>query len=335
MVRRGCTSSNALDADELQQFEAHRAVCATCSREVAEFCEDGPEALRPRRRPASARGAARLHPVRPRRRAPRRRCTATCCQPRPRTQTSWPCVGPTRRARVRGARRRRVGGGARAGRHRLLPAPSAGPRRRARPRDASSLAAPDAQIVPLVLANGAQVSFVVSKSQNRALFVGGDLPSPGPGKTYELLDDARSHRDAGQPGRGRDQRLPVAAGLDPGTPPRWRCRSRTPAARRCPRRSRAPSRSEAAGRPGAHEGAGPDSPWLPAPQVPCPAAVPRLSRPAQTSASVVPVNLLKTPGSGEETTARMSTSGRVRKRPHEMCCVRPHDPVGSLLSGEG
>ena len=52
--------------------------------------------------------------------------------------------------------------------------------------DASLLAAPDAQIVPLVLANGAQVSFVVSKSQNRALFVGGDLPSPGPGKTYEL-----------------------------------------------------------------------------------------------------------------------------------------------------
>ena len=30
---------NALDPDELEEFEAHLAVCPTCSREVVEFGE--------------------------------------------------------------------------------------------------------------------------------------------------------------------------------------------------------------------------------------------------------------------------------------------------------
>ena len=45
--------------------------------------------------------------------------------------------------------------------------------------DPSLLAAPDAEIFPTTLTNGAQVSFVVSKSQNRAAFVSTDLPLPG------------------------------------------------------------------------------------------------------------------------------------------------------------
>lgn len=42
----GATGSyvlNALDADELEEFEAHLAVCPTCSREVVEFCETAAE----------------------------------------------------------------------------------------------------------------------------------------------------------------------------------------------------------------------------------------------------------------------------------------------------
>ena len=34
---------NALDADELEEFEAHLAVCPTCSREVVEFGETAAE----------------------------------------------------------------------------------------------------------------------------------------------------------------------------------------------------------------------------------------------------------------------------------------------------
>jgi anti-sigma factor RsiW len=38
----GATGSyvlNALDPSELDEFEAHLAVCPTCSQEVVEFCE--------------------------------------------------------------------------------------------------------------------------------------------------------------------------------------------------------------------------------------------------------------------------------------------------------
>ena len=52
--------------------------------------------------------------------------------------------------------------------------------------DPSLLAAPDAQIIPTTLQNGAQASFVVSKSQNRAAFVSTDLPLPGAGNEYHL-----------------------------------------------------------------------------------------------------------------------------------------------------
>ncbi len=52
--------------------------------------------------------------------------------------------------------------------------------------DPSLLAAPDAEIFPATLKNGAKASFVVSKSQNRAAFVSTDLPSPGAGNEYHL-----------------------------------------------------------------------------------------------------------------------------------------------------
>jgi anti-sigma-K factor RskA len=52
--------------------------------------------------------------------------------------------------------------------------------------DAGLLAAPDARIVRATLADGTEASFVVSKSQNRALFAAHALPDPGAGRTYQL-----------------------------------------------------------------------------------------------------------------------------------------------------
>nr|WP_232531496.1 anti-sigma factor [Microlunatus antarcticus] len=52
--------------------------------------------------------------------------------------------------------------------------------------DPALLAAPDARIRRTKLIDGTEVSFVVSKEQNRAAFVSADLPSPGAGNEYHL-----------------------------------------------------------------------------------------------------------------------------------------------------
>ena len=50
---------------------------------------------------------------------------------------------------------------------------------------AALLSAPDARLVPSTL-DGAPVSYVVSKQQDRALFIGDDLPAPATGQVYQL-----------------------------------------------------------------------------------------------------------------------------------------------------
>jgi anti-sigma-K factor RskA len=177
---------NALSADELEAFEAHRAVCAACSREVAEFCETAPmlAVLAAAPPPPPALRNAILSGLDEVRQLPPLHGDARQVQPH--VVDDLALRRSSRRTRVLSALVAAVSVVALAlggvvyslGQQQ---APVAGPSP-----DTSLLAAPDAQIVPLVLANGAQVSFVVSKSQNRALFVGGDLPSPGHGKTYEL-----------------------------------------------------------------------------------------------------------------------------------------------------
>ena len=54
---------NALDLAELDEFEAHLAVCPTCTREVVEFCETAAELslLAPAAVPPPS--AAQQHPV--------------------------------------------------------------------------------------------------------------------------------------------------------------------------------------------------------------------------------------------------------------------------------
>jgi anti-sigma factor RsiW len=48
------------------------------------------------------------------------------------------------------------------------------------------LGAPDAKLLTSSGKDGARYSFVVSKERDSALFIGTDLPDPGPGKTYQL-----------------------------------------------------------------------------------------------------------------------------------------------------
>ena len=61
---------NALDPDELEEFEAHLAVCPTCSREVQEFGETAAElsllaSVTRRRRSCADRSLAAVSEVRP------------------------------------------------------------------------------------------------------------------------------------------------------------------------------------------------------------------------------------------------------------------------------
>jgi hypothetical protein len=183
----GLYAVDALEGDELLAFEAHRDVCPSCSREVASFCETAPRlsvlAAAPTPPPALRQavlagivGVAQLPPLH-----------GDVRQPGPHLVDELTARRTNRRARVLSVLVAAVSvvalvlGGLAYSLARQPQAPVAGPSA-----DTSLLAAPDARILPVVLANGAQVSFVVSKDQNRALFVGNDLPSPGPGKTYEL-----------------------------------------------------------------------------------------------------------------------------------------------------
>ena len=183
----GAYALDALEADELAAFEAHRAGCPTCSREVAGFCETAPRlsVLADAPPPPPALRATILNGLGAVRQLPPLHGDAE--QPLPHLVDELALRRSSRRTRILSVLVAAVSvlalalGGTVHSLTRQQQAPVAAPSA-----DTSLLAAPDARVVPLVLANGAQVSFVVSKSQNRALFVGGALPSPGLGKTYEL-----------------------------------------------------------------------------------------------------------------------------------------------------
>lgn len=53
-------------------------------------------------------------------------------------------------------------------------------------RESKLLRAPDAKIYTSTLKDGSPVSYVVSKTQNAAALIGGDVASPGAGKTYQI-----------------------------------------------------------------------------------------------------------------------------------------------------
>jgi hypothetical protein len=196
----GATGSyvlNALDPSELDEFEAHLAVCPTCSQEVVEFCETAAElsllatALPPPALKGSvmaAIGGVRVLPPDP----------DEAEQPAPEAaRTVAPvATAPVDELAVRRQRRRA----------RILSLAVAAVTvvalslggwvfslvQEQQAQVASSTletqlySAPDVVIRPVTLENGAKGSFVASKSLNRAMFTSNELPSPGSDRAYQL-----------------------------------------------------------------------------------------------------------------------------------------------------
>lgn len=239
----GATGSyvvNALDPDELDEFEAHLEVCPTCRREITEFCETaaqlpllaGAPAPPPSLRESVLAGISEVRPLPPLTGEPRRALAgvddrqpldvdATADDGADSAQAKRPTASaadPVRDelALRRAHRRTRVltglvaavtvialalGGVVYALVQNQQP-PTAAPAV-----DPSLVGAPDATIYTKKLSNGAHVSYVVSKSQDRAVFVSNDLPSPGPGKVYQLwtLRDGAATPDRTVQGGGAER----------------------------------------------------------------------------------------------------------------------------------
>jgi len=195
---------NALEGSELSEFEAHLAVCETCRREVVEFSETAghlstlvetppPPALRAsvlsaikEVRPLPPESGADVHDEP----APRRLLTTP-----PDSPDAEPAVEVDELAVRRLRRSQRYLGLAAAAA--LVVALGLGGwvvnLRQDRPAqvagstlEAQLLAAPDLKVVSTPMRNGGRASFRVSESLNKALFIGQDLPAPGPGKAYQL-----------------------------------------------------------------------------------------------------------------------------------------------------
>ena len=228
---------NALDGTELDEFEAHLAVCETCSREIREFSETAaelallvaagpPPSLRssilasikevrplppevpfaeapPIEQPASPATPSGPQTRRPG--APRRALVepdeglpfeeedgGPPIEPR----SARPAVRPVDELALRRARRRaRVLAAVVAAA--MLAAVALGgwvytlvKERQTQVAEAALetqlYSAADVKIYPLRLPSGAQISFVVSKELNRALFVSNNLPATTPGTQYQL-----------------------------------------------------------------------------------------------------------------------------------------------------
>jgi anti-sigma-K factor RskA len=182
----GSYALNALDPDEREEFEAHLAVCPTCTREVQEFGETAAElsllasAIPP---PAELRGSIlnAISEVRP-------------LPPEP--ATVKPAERPVDELALRREQRRTrilsvlvaavvaaalALGGVLYG---LVQARQAQVAQQAA--ETELLTAPDVRTYTATMKDGGQISFVVSRSLNRAMFIGKDLPAVGADRTYQL-----------------------------------------------------------------------------------------------------------------------------------------------------
>jgi anti-sigma-K factor RskA len=198
---------NALDASELEEFEAHLAVCPTCSREVVEFGETAAELSRlataaappPELRSSilSAISGVRVLP-------PLEDLEEQPSAPPALVEADAPT---TERAPIdelalrRQQRRARILTAAVAAV--MVVALSLGGWVFTLVRDQQSqvadqaletqlFSAPDVEVFSSTMKNGAKMSFVVSKGLNKAMFVSDNLPATGTDKTYQLwtLNDA-------------------------------------------------------------------------------------------------------------------------------------------------
>jgi hypothetical protein len=208
---------NALDADELEEFEAHLAVCPTCTREVQEFSETAAElsllgsATPP---PPELRSSilAAISEVRPL--PPGAPAETAAAEPSPRAVETTPAEHPIDELALRRRQRRTrifsvlvaavvaaalaLGGVV----YGLVQARQAQVAQQAA--ETELLTAPDVKTYTATMKDGGQISFVVSRSLNRAMFVGKDLPAVGADRTYQLwtLEGQRAIPDNLVPGGG-------------------------------------------------------------------------------------------------------------------------------------
>jgi Anti-sigma-K factor rskA, C-terminal/Putative zinc-finger len=191
---------NALNPDEREEFEAHLAVCPTCSREVVEFGETAAElsllaSVPPP--PAALRGSILsaiseirpLPPEPPSEAAPAESApSATSVPAEPgRAMDELALRRQRRRTRILGvlvaavvAAAVALGGVV----YTLVQGQQAQVAQQAA--ETELLTAPDVQTYSTTMKDGGQISFVVSRSLNRAMFIGKDLPAVGADRRYQL-----------------------------------------------------------------------------------------------------------------------------------------------------
>jgi Anti-sigma-K factor rskA, C-terminal/Putative zinc-finger len=209
---------NALDPDELEEFEAHLAACPTCSREVQEFAETAAElsllASAPPPPPALRSSIlAAISEVRPL--PPEPPAETVAAESAPREVVAAPTAGlPIDELALRRQRRRTrilgvlvaavvaaalaLGGVV----YGLVNARQVQVAQQAA--ETELLTAPDVKTYSATMKDGGQISFVVSKSLDRAMFIGRDLPTVGADRTYQLwtLEGQRPIADNVVPGGG-------------------------------------------------------------------------------------------------------------------------------------
>ena len=194
---------NALDPDELEEFEAHLAVCPTCTREVQEFGETAAELslLASATPPPTLRSSilAAISEVRPL--PPEPLAEGAAAEPSPAVSETAPAERPIdelaqkklalrrqqRRTRILTALVAAVVAAALALGGVVYGLVNARQAQVAEQAAATELlTAPDVRTYTATLKDGGQISFVVSRSLNRAMFIGKDLPAVGADQTYQL-----------------------------------------------------------------------------------------------------------------------------------------------------
>jgi Anti-sigma-K factor rskA/Putative zinc-finger len=196
---------NALDPDELEQFEAHLAVCPTCAREVQEFRETAAELSLlasaatppPALRNSILAAISEVRPLPPKTAVPTETPAevAAAVLP-PRATETLPAERPVDELALRRQQRRTrvlsvlvaavvaaalaLGGVV----YGLVQARQAQVAQQAA--ETELLTAPDVRTYTATMKDGGQISFLVSRSLNRAMFVGKDLPAVGADQTYQL-----------------------------------------------------------------------------------------------------------------------------------------------------
>ncbi len=248
---------HALDEPELREFEAHLDGCAQCTREIAEFGEALAElSLAMETAPPPALRGSVLDAIAGVSQLPAESTdvtpiefsaptTASTTAPTPQAEPepqAQPDSDVPRRAavvsldEVRQRRRSRAliavaaavaliavaaGGWAVSLNQRLQnqQATQAVASQQSQ-REAELLRAPDAKIYASTLADGSQVSYVVSKQQNSAVLLAGQVGSPGAGKVYQIWavngfgSSDISYNRAGTFGAGGQQRVFLSGDVD-------------------------------------------------------------------------------------------------------------------------